>query len=154
MLLNDVFPSKYVKAADLKGREITVVIANVEVEKIGDDRKMVVYFQGKEKGLVTNKTNANRIALLYGEDTDEWHGKEIVLGTDFVDFQGKSVEAIRVKPPAKRAAPASRHVVTERNGYTLSEMRKPDPIEETTGEKSGATRAEFDDPIPFAPEWR
>lgn len=147
MLLNDVFPSKYVKAADLKGREVTVVIASVDIEKIGDDRKLVVYFQGKEKGLVTNKTNANRISLLYGEDTDGWIGKEIMLGTDFVDFQGKSVEAIRVKPPAKRTAaatpPQRQHTVTDRGGYALSEFRKPDAIEEATGADT------LNDPIPF-----
>jgi hypothetical protein len=149
MLLNDVFPSKYVKAADLKGREATVVISGVEIEKIGEDRKLVVYFQGKDKGLVTNKTNANRISLMYGEDTDEWIGKEIVLGTDFVDFQGKTVEAIRIKPPAKRGAepkPQRQHVVTDRSNYQLSTTRVADPIEEDT---SAPTRPVADSEIPF-----
>jgi hypothetical protein len=40
---------------------------------------MVVYFQGKQKGLVTNKTNANNIAALYGDDTDDWIGQKIML---------------------------------------------------------------------------
>jgi hypothetical protein len=154
MLLNEIFPSKYIKAADLKGREVTVIIANVEIEKIGDDRKMVIYFQGKEKGLVTNKTNANRIAMLYGEDTDQWIGREILLGTDFVDYQGKSVEAVRVKPPVKRAAAPTREtprqpVVTQKNGYQSLEMRPTDdPIEEATGVRT-PNRLVDDDPIPF-----
>ena len=155
MLINEVFPSKYVKASDLQGREITVVIRVVAVEKMGEDRKLVVYFQGKEKGLVTNKTNANRIAMLYGDDTDQWIGREIVLGTDYVEFQGKTVEAIRIKPPVKRAAAPTREtprtpVVTQKNGYQSLEMRPtdPDPIEEATGVRP-PNRPVDDDPIPF-----
>lgn len=103
MELATIFPSKYVKASDLKGREVTVVIARAEVEKLGDDNKLVLYFQGAEKGLVTNRTNADRVSYLYGSNTDQWIGHEIVLYVDLVSFQGRTVEAIRVKPPAKRA---------------------------------------------------
>src|SRR5437016_5609327 len=104
MQLTDIFPSNYIKAADLKKREIPVVIQSAEVEKIGDERKLVLHFQGKDKGMICNKTNANRIAYLYGEETDGWVGKEIVLYPDLVDFQGKTVEAIRVRGP-KNAKP-------------------------------------------------
>lgn len=107
MLLNDVFPSNYIKAADLKKREHTVVIASADVEKVGDERKLVLHFQGREKGLICNKTNAGRIAHFYGEDTDDWIGKEIVLFADLVDFQGKTVEAIRVRGPKVRSEPAA-----------------------------------------------
>ena len=65
---------------------------------MGSDHKVVVYFKGKDKGLPLNKTNANNIALAYGMETDRWLDKEIILFTAVVDFQGKSVEAIRVRP--------------------------------------------------------
>ena len=103
MELATIFPSKYIKAADLKGREHTVVISECAIEKLGDDQKLVLYFQGKEKGLVTNRTNADRIAYLYGSNTDSWVGKEIILFPDLVTFQGKAMEAVRVKPPVQRA---------------------------------------------------
>ncbi len=102
MELSSIFPSKYLKAGDLKGREPTVVIASAEIEKLGDDDKLVLYFQGKDKGIVCNRTNADRIAYMYGQNTDAWIGKEIVLYTEMVNFQGKVTEGIRVKPPAKR----------------------------------------------------
>lgn len=102
MELATVFPSKFIKAADLQGHDVPVVIARAEVEKIGDDTKLVLYFQGMEKGLVTNRTNADRIAHLYGTNTDGWIGREIVLYTDMVNFQNRVVEAIRVRPPQKR----------------------------------------------------
>lgn len=98
MNINDAFPSNYLKAADLKGKVITVVMANVAHEKIGDDDKLILYFDGKEKGLVLNKTNANNIAAIYGPETDSWRGQKVALATAWVDFQGRSVEAIRVRP--------------------------------------------------------
>jgi hypothetical protein len=52
--------------------------------------------------MVCNKTNANNIAALYGPDTEEWIGREIVLFETMVDFQGKSVPAVRCKPPLKK----------------------------------------------------
>lgn len=114
MNINDAFPSKWLKAADLKGGQPTVTVADVRYEDIGDDgNKPVIYFDGKEKGVVLNKTNATNIAQAYGEDTDAWRGKKVILFTTWVDFNGKSVEAIRIRPapqftsglPDREAAP-------------------------------------------------
>jgi hypothetical protein len=106
MELSTVFTSEILKAADLQSREVTVVIATVEAKQFNDGNKLLLTFQGKKKALVCNKTNANRIALLYGTDTDGWIGREIVLFPDLVDFQGKPTLAIRVKPPASRRTAA------------------------------------------------
>ena len=105
MKTSSIFPSNYVKASDLNGREVPVVIAKAKIEKLGSDNRLVLYFQNTEKGMVCNKTNAGRIEKMYGDDTDGWIGKEIVLYADLVEYQGKTVDAIRVKPPVKRAAP-------------------------------------------------
>ena len=102
MKKSDIFPSNYVKASDIEDREVTVVIGDSKMEKLGDDNKLVVYFQGKSKGLVCNMTNYDRIAYMYGDDTDSWNGKEIVLYTELVTFQGKTGPAIRVKQPPKK----------------------------------------------------
>lgn len=97
MKLNDVFPSKYLKADDLEGREVTVTIRDAKIEKMGDDQKLVIYFAGKDKGMVVNRTNADRIAHYHGPDTDGWLGKQVVLGTELVTFNGKTDDALRVK---------------------------------------------------------
>lgn len=117
--INDAFPSSYLKAADLQGSTPTVTIANVKFEEVGKDRDLrpIVYFAGKEKGVVLNKTNANNISKLYGPETDDWIGKPVMLGTAMVDFNGQSVESIRIYPPkqAKQsvAKPAPRPTVSE-----------------------------------------
>lgn len=98
MELSAVFGGDSLKAADLNGAEPTVTIATVDVKEFDKKRKLVITFVGKKKCLVANKTNANRIAFAHGTNTDNWIGKKIQLYTDLVDFQGNTVEAIRVRP--------------------------------------------------------
>lgn len=149
MNINEAFPSKYLKASDLQGGSPTVTIDRVEMETLGDDRKMVVYFQGKQKGLVTNKTNANNIAALYGDDTDDWAGQKIMLVEAMVDFQGKSVPAIRIRGPKKQAQ------AQQSARPSSADMGRDDdqgaPPRRMTG---GISDQAMDDEIPFAPEAR
>lgn len=112
MELSQVFTGSTLKAADLQGREPTVTIATVEAKKFNDGNKLVITFVGKEKAFVCNKTNANRIAYTHGTNTDNWVGKQIQLYTDLVDFQGQTVEAIRVRPPQRQASVAAGTVTT------------------------------------------
>lgn len=104
MDINNAFATKYLKASDLQGRDVTVKMGRVEQEKVGDDMKLILYFQGKEKGMVLNKTNANAIADSYGGETEDWYGQSITLFEQMVDFQGKRVPGLRVRAP-RRAPP-------------------------------------------------
>ena len=104
--INDAFPSKFLKADDLRGKQVTCAIDNVLVEEVGDDNKPVVYFVGRDKGLACNKTNAMVIAGAYGPETEGWAGKEIVLRSEKVSFQGKIVDSIRVHIPLNEASEA------------------------------------------------
>jgi hypothetical protein len=111
MKVSDAFPSKYLKAVDLQDKNVTLVIDRVEFENIGDDdRKLVIYFTKAKKGLVLNKTNSKTIAATYGDDTDGWSGKSIVLFPAMVDFRGDTVEAIRVRVPQNKVAAAPKSV--------------------------------------------
>lgn len=104
MKSTDIFPSKYLRAADLNGHEPIVTIDRVVMETLGDDRKPVVYFKGKDKGVVLNKTNFNAIEDISGEeDTDNWTGVKVKLITAKVEFQGKRVAAIRVEEQSESA---------------------------------------------------
>lgn len=116
MRISNAFPSEFLKAADLQGRNVRVLMSHVEMRDIGGDHKPILFFQGKDKGMVLNKTNANNIALVYGDDTDDWHGKEIVLFEAMVDFQGKTVAAIRARAPqAKDRQPVPQQQPAQRD---------------------------------------
>jgi len=107
MKMSGVF-STHLKAEELgPGKHITVTIDRVEMEKVGDDQKPVMYFVGKQKGLALNKTNTNAITDILGTDeSDDWTGHRISLYTTKVDYQGKRVLAIRVEEaPAAKVAP-------------------------------------------------
>ncbi len=100
MNIESAFPSKYLKAADLNGHPVKVTLNTWAIEEVGQKReqKLVVYFQGKQKGFVLNKTNAKMIAKIAGSlDTDQWSGTTIVLVPTEVEFQGDLVESIRVR---------------------------------------------------------
>ena len=131
--INEAFPSNYIKAADLKGRQVSVKMDRCEYEMIGSDKKLILYFVGKEKGMVLNKTNASNIAAIYGDDTEDWRDQEVVLFEAMVDFQGKTVPAIRVKAAVRK--PAAR--------ASSSEMREEAPP------RQSAPRDDMDDGIPF-----
>jgi hypothetical protein len=105
--INDLYPSMYLKASDLGESQPVVTIDRVELEPVGRTKEMkpVVYFAGKQKGMVLNKTNSKKIAeITSSHDTDDWHGAQVRLFATEVDFQGETVEAIRVKAPAAAKA--------------------------------------------------
>ncbi len=106
--VSELFPSRFLKAADLKGRTVKAKIKKVEVEEIGQDRdeKPVVYFEGVERGLVMNKTNGVAIAEIHGDATDDWTGKEIEILSMMVPYQGQNVAAIRVRAAPEEPVPA------------------------------------------------
>lgn len=100
MKISSAFPSAYLKSQELDG-DTVYTIDRVEIETLGQgkdaEEKPVVYFTETEKGLALNKTNANTIASLYGDDTDDWAGKPVTLYATEVEFQGKQTLAIRVR---------------------------------------------------------
>lgn len=144
MNINEAFPSKYIRAMDLKGRVANVKIRDVVYEEVGSgDSKPVIYFEGKEKGLILNKTNGMSIAAEYGPETDGWIGATIELFSMKVPFNGQQVDSIRMRFP--RQAPARASVAP--NARDRAEM-VPAAV------PAGGGYNDLDDEIPFAPEWR
>src|SRR3990167_5318860 len=99
----DLFPSKYLKAADLDG-DVEVTIRNVGKEDFKDDDgvikpKGVCYFEEGELGLLCNKTNWKALVRMFGDESDNWAGKTITLTVMDVPFKDEMVPAIRVKVP-------------------------------------------------------
>jgi len=98
MDINTAFPSKWLKASDLKGRTVRVKISHVQSEEVGGDQLPVIYFLGAQKGIVLNKTNSNSISDAYGFETDNWGGKEMEVFPSTTDYQGRIVECVRMRP--------------------------------------------------------
>jgi hypothetical protein len=118
MKMSDLFPSKYVKAADLNGKHITLTIKELRVEEMGHgsekERKAVIYFERATKGLVLNRTNAMIIASLYGDESDDWRGCRITIYPTKVRAFGSMQDAIRVREEIP-AQPSQRNLYPSRN---------------------------------------
>lgn len=131
MKTSDVFSTSYLKAADLNGKAVRVVIDSVTVEKVGEDRKPVLHFVGKDRGLVLNRTNSNRIEEATSTDEmDDWCGWTITLYGCKVDFQGRRVDAIRVDDRPGTAHPPKpvARAAAERAAAPLQDDAQPPPI--------------------------
>ena len=103
--MRTAFPSKFMKSADLNGKRVPVTIARVDFEEVAKEEanKPVLYFENHTKGMVLNKTNSDRLCGAFGYMTDEWAGQQISLYTEKVQFQGNTVDGLRVAVPLPEA---------------------------------------------------
>ena len=100
MNINESFPPAFLRSEDIKGKTVAVKIRMCEPHEFDrEGTKPVVYFQGKDAGLVLNKTRANAIRDIYGEETDNWIGKTIVLTVGPVPFEGRMTDSIFCTAP-------------------------------------------------------
>jgi hypothetical protein len=104
-----MFPSSYIRAADLQGKDVTLTICSVKIETLTmqggrKEKKPVIRFtemekrgSDKTKALVCNKTNAKTIIGLYGTETDDWIGRKITLYPTVTKFGKETHECIRIR---------------------------------------------------------
>lgn len=98
------FQSKWLKPEDLQGRKVTVTIARIEEETFKNngvvEAKLVLFFAGKQKGLILNKTKGVMMEKLYGEDYNGWINHRITMEPGWTtDRQGNQVGTIFFSPP-------------------------------------------------------
>jgi hypothetical protein len=169
LLASDYDKSKYLKATDLerekKFRIKTVTEEEFEQDNKKKEKKLVVWFTNDERGLVLNKTNNRTIRGAFGDDTEGWKGKIIIVFPAMADNRGKMVPALRVRiPPPKQptvtAAP-SQQPVTSGNGAAVpapasgnGAAAAPAPVApvadpELEPDPVKPIREEMDDEIPF-----
>ena len=94
-----LFP--YIEGQNLIDKTMTLTICKIQTEKMKDHKgrdaeKYVLYFRETQKGLVLNKTNAKRVAVLYGCQTGGWDGRQITLYAEEVKAFGETHNAVRV----------------------------------------------------------
>lgn len=98
-----MFPSKYLRAADFKGKDVSMTISGVDSDELrmkdnSKEMKYIVHFDETDKMLVLNKTNAYAIADSLDElDALKWIGHKITLFPTTCPCFGKTVDCIRVK---------------------------------------------------------
>lgn len=133
--ISSLIQSKFIKASDLEGRQHLATITGWHLETMDDKKqKLALSLKEWDRDFLLNTTNTNNVAAFLGTETDNWIGKQIVMVTAFVDFQGKTVEAIRVRAP-KTAQPVT-HAAPGAMVGGIQRTPQGDP-------------REFDDAVPF-----
>ncbi len=86
MKVSQLYPDKWLKAAHLQGRTITVYIQKSTVQELFNtqakkkEAKFVLYFYKAKLPMVLNKTQAMAMVEVTGEDdSDNWKGHYIAL---------------------------------------------------------------------------
>lgn len=105
------FLGTYITAAELVGKEPTLTIDRVSLEKVeslkatDDDGagkvkdRIIVYFKESRggRGWLLNRTNAECIKELWTRETDQWLGHRLTLMTQSVRVGPKMEPGIRIK---------------------------------------------------------
>ena len=103
--VNEMFPSRWLRAADVGDTKLKVTISHVTQEEFEDFKtklpvkKWVCWMHGTDKGFVLNATNAAAIGDAYGRSED-WGSHQFTLLTVEKDVFGelKMCLAVKVTP--------------------------------------------------------
>lgn len=84
---DQLYPGRFIKAAELLGKKVTLTIEDVDVEELVDDSgspkvKAVISFKETPKKLVACKTNGFCIREMFGKELANWVGKRVTLFED------------------------------------------------------------------------
>lgn len=101
---DELFPGRFLKSGEFKGRDVSLTMAGVRVEELPQDQggtkgRGIIGFRETKKELVLNRTNGECIKAMFGRNTDDWIGKSVTLyPAPHVDsFTGEKGTAIRVR---------------------------------------------------------
>jgi len=159
--LSVLFPSEYLKAEDLRGKQYTVQITALSLDLVPmtggrKEKKLVLKLHRTPKKLIVGKTNAYSMALLFcqltdgkGPDLHELIGKRITLCADVDRLKGQEVPALRISTspdalPGRAAAYNSAWRGERKGGALIGRVKRaiglisigqPPPIEEEEREQ-------------------
>ena len=105
MKVTQAFEGNFIQALHGTGNSQTLEVEGVDdpnTIKSQDGRMIdrpILRFTKTDKGLILNKTNSLRLGLAWGNEMDNWKGKQVTLYRDVTDsFGKKDVPCVRVAP--------------------------------------------------------
>jgi hypothetical protein len=131
----------FIKLDDVRDGPLQEIVAAVKDGKF--DKPNLVFESGA--ALSINATNNRILIRSFGPNSDDWIGKEIELFAGTVEFQGRPLDAVLVRPISPPLKAAERTKLSEFGG-DLGE--KPAKRKAAPTKKSGGA-ADFSDEIPY-----
>ena len=102
------FPSRWLKPVDIDYGERLMRVDAVGPELVGmkKEEKLVATFQGTDKSLILNKTNADALAdIAQSADINSWAGIDVLVFHKTVEVAGEAHDVIRLKAAAAEEVP-------------------------------------------------
>ena len=125
---NDFLGGNYLRKEDVE-QPITATVTDVWSEDVMNDgrKKLVVGFREFHKPMVLNKTNIKRFARIFKTgNTHQWRGAVTLYCDDTVEYAGRIVGGLRVKPAERVAQPREAATAPVANGYANNERFEED----------------------------
>jgi hypothetical protein len=96
---------EYISASEIGSKEPVVTVRDVTLAKLApyeggagrDKNRLIIWIVGKDRGWVMGTTNAECMAAMFGEDTDGWIGKRLMIYTTMVQTRNGKELGIRIK---------------------------------------------------------
>jgi hypothetical protein len=102
----DEIYARYLTAAEVGSNTIRMKIGGVEPvdlrQQDGSTRKkLVLYFNGQDRPMVLNRTNAGTLAAAFGKNTDGWVDQRVEVFSEMTSLgkPGLRIRVPRVNPP-------------------------------------------------------
>jgi hypothetical protein len=80
---DELYPGRFIKASDFKGKKPTLTMSEVDIKELIGDKgpqiKGVIRFRGKDKAWALNKTNGICLKAMFGRKVQDWVGKRVTL---------------------------------------------------------------------------
>jgi hypothetical protein len=93
---DELYPGRFIKAGEFKGKKPTLTIKDVNLEELegnkGKQIKGTIAWEETPKMLALNKTNGICLKAMFGKKLADWKGKKVTLFA--APYEGE--EAIRV----------------------------------------------------------
>jgi hypothetical protein len=120
---DELYPGRFLKVGELKGKHVTLKIADVDLEELIGDKgaqtKGVISFEKTPKKLALNKTNGLCLREMFGKTLANWIGKRVTVfpsqwnGEDCIRIWGSPDIAedkdITIQLPRKRPMAMTMH---------------------------------------------
>ena len=131
--LDEAYGSQFLGVADVGDKKIRTKILKVRKQDVKDrdtgtlKKKIVVFFENIDKGLILNVTNKNLLVEAFGKNPAGWHNATVGIYVDpDVTFGGQKKGGVRLrallpsaataKPARKRHRPPKRQPRPQANG--------------------------------------
>lgn len=133
---SELFPGRFLSAADLDGKHVTLTIAGVKRDRIegekGVEEKPIITFKETTRELVLARTNGECLVGMFGRSVAAWTGRRVILWPTLTRLgaQGE-VPCVRVwgSPELERDLQVTVKLPKKKAMTMVMRKDKPTPVE-------------------------